>query len=261
MTHKVSIVIPSLNQGEYIEETLSSILSQGIEIQIIVIDGGSSDNTLNVIHKYSEYIDYWISESDKGQSDAINKGAHRATGDFIMWLNSDDTLLPGGLKTLLSKIMNDDTAPFVYGAVLDYQSEKGKYSIVNTEKYLKNRLSKRCIISQPGTLIRKSAWDAVNGVDANLHFAMDYDLWLRLINKFGDPVFVNKVVAVNQSYPATKTNKFRFAHYREAFKVAVRRGDLSTTDYAYWGLKFFYSVVYKVVKSKISNLCVMVPRV
>ena len=261
MTHKVSIVIPTLNQGKYIEETLTSIISQGIDTQIIVIDGGSTDNTPNVIQKFSKSIDYWVSESDFGQADAINKGARKATGDFIMWLNSDDTLIQGGLNALLSGIINDDAAPFVYGVVLDYQSEEEKYSVIKTELYQKNRLKKRCIISQPGTLIRKAAWDSVNGVDTNLRFAMDYDLWFRLTSRFGAPVFVNKVVAVNKNYPCTKTNKFRFAHYREAFKVAIRSGDLTTVDYGYWLVKFFYSVVYRVVKSKLSNASALVLRI
>ena len=114
----VSIITPSYNQGEYLEDTILSVLNQDYpEIEYIVIDGGSSDNSVDVILKYAERISYWVSEPDKGQADAINKGFRKSRGNLICWINSDDLLYPDFVSTRVKQFLNNPGTDFIYGDV------------------------------------------------------------------------------------------------------------------------------------------------
>ena len=116
---KISIVVPSFNQGNYLEETFRSIIGQGYPcVEIIVMDGGSTDNSVDVIKKYEKYITYWQSQKDNGQSDAINSGFRKATGDYVTWLNSDDVLLPGALLNIAKTIEKHPDVNWFLGNVL-----------------------------------------------------------------------------------------------------------------------------------------------
>ena len=116
---KISIIIPSFNQNEFIEETILSIINQNYpNIEIIVIDGGSNDKTLDIISKYKENFDFLISEKDNGQSHAINKGFNKSTGEIVTWLCSDDTYLPNCLKTVGEYFNKNPDVDFLYGNVI-----------------------------------------------------------------------------------------------------------------------------------------------
>jgi glycosyltransferase involved in cell wall biosynthesis len=115
---RISVITPSYNQGQFLEETIRSVLLQGYpNLEYIVIDGGSTDATLDIIQKYAPYITYWVSEPDRGQSHALNKGLDRATGEFIGWQNSDDFYQPQAFQTAIFKLLNDPTIDIVYGSV------------------------------------------------------------------------------------------------------------------------------------------------
>jgi len=182
--YKISVVIPSFNQGRYIEETLLSVLSQDYPLtEIIVIDGGSTDETTTVIRKYEQHIYYWISEKDKGQSDAINKGFDRATGDIITWLCSDDLFMPGTLHKVNAHFEKlPESAGLIHGGVKSFSDTVPEiavdfgYSNPSVERYLAGMA-----FSQPAAFFRRKYLLATgNKTNTALHYGMDYDLFSRL---------------------------------------------------------------------------------
>ena len=126
---RITIITPSFNQGLFIEETILSIIDQGYpNLEYIIMDGGSQDETVETIKKYESRISYWVSEKDKGQSDAINKGLHKATGDIINWINSDDQLTPGSLWLIAQHFIDNPDAVMVHGRIEYFGGTKNYYS-------------------------------------------------------------------------------------------------------------------------------------
>lgn len=219
----VTVAVPSFNQGRYLAQALDSIFSQDVAVEVYVADGGSTDDTLEVIRRYEGRLLGWRSHGDAGQSAAINEGVATGSAPYVCWLNSDDWYLPGGMKRLLGALESHPEAPMAYGRVLNHDEASGR-SRRNLEvrpfsEWLMAQLN---IVSQPGTLVRRACWEAAGGVDERLRMAMDYDLWWRLLRRFGNPRFVDAEVAVNRLHAATKTNTQRRTHYLEAMDV-VRR--------------------------------------
>lgn len=183
MPPKISVVIPSYNQGQFIEETILSVINQQYpNLEIIIIDGGSKDNTVDVIKKYEQHITWWVSEKDKGQSDAINKGFSRITGDIATWLCSDDLYTEGALNKV-AKIFSElpDEAGLIYGGATLF-GEKAKrqdtfgYENAGIERYISGQA-----FPQPSSFFKsKYLKEAGSWVRADLHLGMDYDLFARL---------------------------------------------------------------------------------
>jgi len=215
----VTIAVPSFNQGRFLNEALISIFAQEIPVEVFVLDGGSSDNSVDVIRKWEYRLAGWRSRKDDGQASAINEGIALGKAPFVCWLNSDDWFLPHGLTTLLSALQAHPEVPAVYGRAWKVVQKTGKRTPVWVEPFAEKRLALRCIVSQPATLISRSAWNAVGGVDSKLHMAMDYDLWWRLYKQVGPMQFVDRFVAVNREHEATKTKTLRRRHYQEAIAV------------------------------------------
>lgn len=198
---KITIITPSFNQGHYIEQTIRSVLNQTYSnLEYFIIDGGSTDNTVDIIRKYQKYITYWISEPDRGQSDAINKGFKLATGDVINWLNSDDYYEPDALCKV-AKAFQDQNTNVICGRSRLFQDNDitVKYSR-GTDVYLGNvaKTLGWARIDQPETFFRKSAIDHVGFLSSNLHYVMDKEWWIRYLLAFGlsgiksiDDVLVN----------------------------------------------------------------------
>lgn len=218
----VTIAVPSYNQGRYLEDALQSLFRQEVPVEIFVADAASSDDSVEIIRKLEDRLSGWRSRPDAGQAEAINECIARGRAPYVCWLNSDDYLLPGGLATLLRTLDNRPDIPAVYARAWNYVEKSAKKYPVNVEVFDERRLALRCIISQPATLIRRSAWEAVGGLEEGLHMALDYDLWWRLFRKFGPLFFIDEYVAVNREHADSKTKKKRREHYREAIKV-VRR--------------------------------------
>lgn len=216
---QVTVVVPSFNQGQFLNQTLESIFQQRIHCEVFVLDGGSTDSSLDVIRRWETRLAGWRSHADNGQSDAINEGISMGSAPFVCWLNSDDYLIPDGLLSLVNQLEQDPDAPAAYGKAWNLCESSGKQKPVWIEPFSWERLAVRCIISQPATLIRRSAWETVCGVDPSLNMAMDYDLWWRLSKKFGPMRFVDTFVAVNRIHPQTKTSRMRRAHYAEAMRT------------------------------------------
>jgi GT2 family glycosyltransferase len=219
---KVTVAVPSHNQGQYLEKALESIFAQGIPVEVFVADAGSSDGSVAVIRKYEDRLLGWRSRPDEGQAAAINEAVAKGSAPFVCWLNSDDWMLPHALERLVAALEADPSAPMAYGRAWNVTEPGGRKSPVFVRPFSERLMAQLCIISQPATLVRRSAWEEVRGVDESLHMAMDYDLWWRLYRAFGMPAFVDEFLAVNRVHGGTKTATQRRAHYREAIAV-VRR--------------------------------------
>jgi len=184
---KISIITPSYNQALYLEQSIQSVLSQEYpNLEYIIIDGGSKDGSVDIISKYNEYITYWTSEPDKGQSDALNKGFSLATGDIIGWLNSDDTYQPGTFREVANIFKNNaiHVAMSEYFGFMDnlekiYAFKKNQYK--NHKTLIRYWKTNGMTINQPCVFFRRELISNMHPVmDTTLNYAMDYDLWLRL---------------------------------------------------------------------------------
>ena len=215
----VTIAVPSFNQGKFLDEALTSIFKQKIPVEVFLLDGGSSDNSIDVIHKWKDHLTFWRSHKDQGQASAVNEGIALGKAPFVCWLNSDDWFLNDGLSNLLNSIQAQPEVPAVYGRSWNFVQKTDEWTQVWVEPFDEIRLALRCIISQPATLIRRSAWDTVGGLDSKLNMAMDYDLWWRIYKNCGVLKFVDNYIAVNRVHAMTKTNTQRARHYYEAIEI------------------------------------------
>ncbi len=241
----VTIAVPSFNQGRFLDDALTSIFQQEVPVEVFVLDGGSSDNSVDVIRKWQHKLAGWRSHADDGQAAAINEGIAQGRAPYVCWLNSDDWFLPGGLAKLLDELEKYPDTPAVYGRSWNVVQKSGRQYPVWVEAFNECRLALRCIISQPATLIRRSAWETVGGVDAALHMAMDYDLWWRLFKSVGPLQFIDNFVAVNREHEDTKTKTQRRRHYQEAMQVVRKYYGRVPLK---WWLAQPYAVWYKSLK-------------
>jgi glycosyltransferase involved in cell wall biosynthesis len=183
-TPLISVVTPSYNQGRYIEDTIQSVLNQEYpNIEYIVVDGGSTDNTIEILKKYEDKLK-WISEKDEGQTDAISKGFNMAKGDILGWLNSDDAYLPDAVNAVVKHFHDCPGTGMVYGKSHLTDETGNIISNYPTEPFDYKRLARFNFIAQPSVFFRKETYMAAGGVDRNLHYIMDYDLWLRIAKKY-----------------------------------------------------------------------------
>ncbi|MBO9701646.1 MAG: glycosyltransferase [Sporocytophaga sp.] len=178
--NKISVITPSFNQGQYLEETIVSVINQGYDnLELIIIDGNSSDNSVEIIHKYESHLTYWISEPDKGQSEAINKGLKKANGDIIMWLNSDDMLLPGTLARVNEYFNNHPNADIIHGEALLFGEKINEKVIGKDKEDLKFKYLAYIPFPQPSSFVRKKVWDKIGGVNQSLHYGMDFEFYAK----------------------------------------------------------------------------------
>jgi glycosyltransferase involved in cell wall biosynthesis len=202
----VSIVTPSYNQGRFIEETILSVLNQDYpRIEYIVMDGGSTDETLDILRTYESRL-AWSSEKDKGQSDAINKGLRLAKGEILAYLNSDDTYLPGAITRAVRylTVENPDSA-FVYGQGYYTTADGAIIKKYHTEAFNFQHLAENCYICQPATFWKRDVIEKIGLFDEDLHYAMDYEYWIRIAKHYGTLGYMKEYLANARTYPETKT--------------------------------------------------------
>jgi glycosyltransferase involved in cell wall biosynthesis len=179
---KVSIVTPSYNQGRFIEESIRSVLQQSYpNIEYIVVDGGSKDESVEIIKKYQDHFAWWVSEKDRGHADALNKGFSHATGEILAWLNSDDVYFPDAVSEAVSILKAHPEVGMVYGdaeLIDDSGATIGQFASKQTD--YRRMLRGSVHIPQATTFFRADLWRAVGPLDLSLFFSFDYDLWVRL---------------------------------------------------------------------------------
>jgi glycosyltransferase involved in cell wall biosynthesis len=203
---KISIVTPSYNQGQFLEETIRSVVLQGYpNLEYLIIDGGSTDNSVEIIKKYESWLTYWVSESDQGQTHAINKGFILAKGDKIAYLNSDDTYLPGVIGYVMLIFEQNPDSEIVYGDcnVIDETStiiEKIIFPDLNLEKLIDGTT-----FGQPAGFIHRSVIEKVGMFNENLTYVMDYDYWLRSVVNNVRFLYVNKVLGNLRMWSSCKS--------------------------------------------------------
>ncbi len=226
----VSIVTPSYNQAAYLEQTIRSVLEQDYpRIEYIVVDGASTDGSVEVIKKYESKFAYWVSEKDRGQADAINKGFACATGEIIAWLNSDDYYLQGTVSAAVKVFEENPDVVLVYGNMLAVDEHGKTFNTLSYKQLTIEDLLCFQIIGQPAVFMRHSALQKTDGLDLGFHFLLDHLLWLQ-IAKHGQVLHVNQVWAAAR-YHAEAKNRAKAAEFgREAFRilsVAAQDDDLA----------------------------------
>jgi glycosyltransferase involved in cell wall biosynthesis len=200
---KISILTPSYNQGSFIERNILSVLNQNYSsFEHIVIDGGSNDNTVEILKKYPHLK--WVSEKDNGQADALNKGLKTATGEIIGWVNSDDFYEPD-IFNAVAKEFEDQNVQWIVGNIkYYYEVDKHERPIKSPVITYNNLLKSPETVKQPATFFRKSILERVGGWNVEYHLVMDYDLWLRLA-RISTPKMVDKYWAIFTIQEAQKT--------------------------------------------------------
>jgi glycosyltransferase involved in cell wall biosynthesis len=213
----VSVVTPSFNMARFLGETVESVLSQDYpNIDYLVMDGGSTDGTLELLRKYEGRL-RWISERDEGQADAVNKGFRRCKGEIFTFLNADDTYYPGAVRAAVEAFGRHPEAAVVYGDAW-YTAEDGsairRYPV---DPYDYERLGHLCYICQPASFIRSRVFAEVGGLNKELHLTLDYDLWLRISARH-PMVKIARELATSRMYADNKT----MSRQRETFEEVIR---------------------------------------
>lgn len=215
----VSIITPSYNQAAYLEQTMRSVLGQEYsDIEYIVIDGASTDGSLEIIKKYANRLAYWVSEKDHGQAEAINKGFARAQGEIVAWLNSDDYYLPGAVAAAVKTFDEHPDAALVHADMLAVDAQGQTTNMLKYRQLTLEDLLCFQIIGQPAVFMRRSALERAGGLDATFHFLLDHLLWIRIAQQ-GRIVHVDQTWAAAR-YHAEAKNRAKAAEFGlEAFRI------------------------------------------
>lgn len=209
MIPKISIITPSYNQGSYLEETILSVINQGYpNLEYIIIDGGSTDNSVEIIKKYEKHLAYWVSEPDEGQTQAINKGFRKATGDLVAWMNSDDLYADEALNKV-SKVYHKYPNSDVYSADKIHIDKNGNELYL--QRYAPYRLdtfaNDKMAMCNQACFWKRSVFDKIGYLDEEIQFAMDYEYFIRMgVNKLKFK-HVPQIWGKQRYYEGTKTSE------------------------------------------------------
>jgi len=222
---RITVVTPSFNQGRFLEQTILSVLGQCYDnLEYIIIDGGSTDGSVDVIRRYENKLFYWTSEKDGGQAEALNKGFARATGDILCWLNSDDFFLPGILKTVTTELSKG--ADLIYGNCLSFSAEGGRCLVNRTPSHNPQLLALVDYIVQPSSFWTRFLWEKTGELNAGLHYAFDWDWYLRAA-KAGEFLKSDVLYSAYRFHSAHKSGIGGDARTQEIYRVASTHGDPS----------------------------------
>lgn len=229
---RITIVTPSYNQGDYIEATIQSVLNQGYpNLEYIVMDGGSNDQSVEIIQRYADKLAYWVSEPDRGQTHAINKGFERSTGDILGWLNSDDVLLPGALHQVANVFQRNPQVNIVTG-MRKIINPRGKF-VANLFRGIPTNdiLRYYCPIMQETTFWRRKVWEDVGALNEERYYIMDYDYWQRMIQAGYEFTFLPQYLGGFRHQPESKGTKAEAVRQQEiaqmyqAYGIATDEAD------------------------------------
>jgi hypothetical protein len=245
---KISVVTPSFNQGRFLDECIHSVLDQKYpNLEYLIVDGGSTDESAKVIGKYQSHLTWWVSEKDAGQADAINKGFRRCTGDLVAWINADDFYLPGALNLAAEAYRANPGASFFFGRCLrvgEDSTRKGEY--VEAPQLLFNReamIYGLNYIAQPSTFINRRKLEKAGYLNPALSWGLDSELWLKLSN-LAPAIAIPHLLAASREHGQTKTSNGSFARIEELRRIAAQFSGAEMTPGA---MCYFLDTFYKVV--------------
>ncbi len=227
----ITIVTPSFNQGAFLEETIRSVLLQNYpNLEYIIIDGGSNDNSIDIINKYEKWLTYWISEEDQGQADGLRKGFNKADGDLFGWINSDDLLASSALQKVADAYIRNPLFDIYIGRVENF--EDGRFgegheiiiqrNISTTNLIMQMDKRKIGIYHQPGIFFTSNIYRKTNGINPDYYFRMDYDLLLQMLEREGGVYYITENLAYFRKYPQSKTGtiqKHLWINLKEKYQI------------------------------------------
>jgi glycosyltransferase involved in cell wall biosynthesis len=218
---RVTIVTPSYNQAAFLEQTIQSVLDQGYpDLEYMIVDGGSTDGSVEIIRKYADRLTWWVSEKDHGQAEAINKGFSRASGELVGWLNSDDVYQPGSIQAAVNAFRANPQAGLVYGDVLSVDAANHALNLMKFAQYSLEDLMSFTIISQPGVMMRRAVLEKSGTLDIQFHYMLDHHLWLRMA-RLAPMVYLARRQAAARFHPGAKNLSQAPGFGLEALRVAA----------------------------------------
>jgi glycosyltransferase involved in cell wall biosynthesis len=248
---RITVVTPSFNQGRFLAPCIESILSEDYpNLEYFIVDGGSTDESLRVIERYRDRIAWWVSEPDGGQSDAINKGFRRATGDLVAWLNADDYYLPGALRAVVEAYRANPAASFYFGDGLRVDEEGrpiARFAPEGNDRFDPTALVYGLnYILQPSTFINRAYLERAGYLDVDLKYGMDSDLWMRLA-KLAPPVAIPACLSASREYATTKTSSGSFPRAEELRRIGEKHSGLPLTPGA---LCYYLDTIHRLVRQR-----------
>ncbi len=221
----VTVVTPSYNQGQFLEATIKSVIEQSYpNLEYFLFDGGSTDGSVDIIRRYESRLAYWVSESDKGQSDAINKGFARASGKYIAWLNSDDIYFPGTVRKAVAELEKHNQAGLVYANCSKIDETGEPISWPKYRQFSRLDLLSMRTIAQPTVFIRRAALEKVGFLYEGYHCLMDHHLWIRIASQY-EVVFIDDYWAGAREHPAAKNFSIQAQFAAEAHQIAAEMSE------------------------------------
>lgn len=252
MDRKVGIVIPSYNQGKFIEAAIQSVLAnkRHTNVAVAVIDGGSQDETKSIILKYADEIDVWCSEPDGGQANAINKGIHALPDcQYYMWLNSDDVFEDECAISKIVSFAEMNRLDVCYGLSHFINSRGDVIGEYPVEEFSYKNLGNRCFLSQPSVMFSKNAYETVGPINESLKMCLDYEYWIRLSQEY-EFGFIKEYIGATRMYGETKTSTMQQQHLKEGINILMK----------YYGKVPVHWVVSKILADRPKSILQHIPR-
>lgn len=223
---KISVVTTNYNYAQFLEETIRSVLLQGYpNLEYIIVDGGSTDGSVEILQKYEKYLAFWVSEKDGGQSQAINKGFTKASGDIFCWLNSDDFLQPGALQTAAQSFQRAPSVAWLIGAcnIIDRDSTVlwAKSPTEVSYESLVRWVNKQWF-PQPSTFWSRSLWELAGPLNERLHYSMDVDIWFSMF-AHAKPMLTQRILSASRQHADAKTVNKQILYREEMLTVFKKR--------------------------------------
>lgn len=218
-TPLLSIITPSFNQGRFLRRTIRSVLDQDYpNVEYLVIDGASTDGSVDIIRSHESALSYWVSEPDSGQADAINKGMRKTKGKYVAWINSDDTYRPNAFSEAIQALEDEPNAPFVYSNAIGIDANDNQTDWPRYRQYSPLDLLSFNMICQPTVFMRRDVVIRAGGLDDTYHFIFDHKHWIDL-SRFGTPVYVNAYWACARRHPEAKNWAMKLRFPEEGYRL------------------------------------------
>ena len=250
-----AIVIPNLNQSHFLSTAFESLIHQDVKFNLAVMDGGSIDNFYDVVSGYSKMITFVRSYKDNGQSASIREGKEKIQGEILSWLNADDYLFPNALDKVSNIFDNYPDVDVVYGDAIHVNAD-GFFQCYfpPIQKFNANELVKNCFICQPACFYRRTAYEKVGGLNPNLNYTMDWDLWCRFAEIQAKFYYLKEPLAVVRYYKGTKTRSGSIKRYKEIYRIERKYGNRWLRSSVAGA--FCYDLMIKEKKTRIDQLII-----